>query len=117
MKKDKRKEFIEIFAEKAACNISVACKKVGISRRTFYNWYNNDEEFRTAIDDGNEAMIDLAETQLFKNIRDGKEQSIFFYLKTKGKHRGYVEQVDNRVTINPFEQLLKELPDLDKDAK
>ena len=30
---------------------------------------------------------------------------------TKGKKRGYVERVEQDVNVNPFESLIKELPD------
>ena len=39
-------------------------------------------------------MIDFAETQLQSLIKDKDKAAIFFYLKTKGKHRGYVEKYD-----------------------
>ena len=110
MKKNK-KDFVEIFEKKAACNVSAACKMFGISRRTFYNWYEKDEEFRQEIDDSNESITDMVETQLLKNIREGKENSIIFYLKTKGKNRGYGEQIDAKVEVNSFEAFLKQLPD------
>ena len=29
---------------------------------------------------------------LYKNIKDGRETSLIFYLKTKGKQRGYIEK-------------------------
>ena len=31
--------------------------------------------------------------------------------KTKMKHRGYVEKVEQDLNINPFEKLMQELPD------
>ena len=39
----------------------------------------------------NEAL-DFAETALFDQIKDGNPQSTMFYLKTKGKLRGYTER-------------------------
>ena len=46
-----------------------------------------------------EGSIDFAETMLHKNIRDGNVPSIIFYLKTKGKKRGYIEQTNFDHTI------------------
>lgn len=80
--------------EKALGNVSMTCKHVGISRETFYRWMKEDEEFKNSVDDIYEANIDFAESSLLKNIREGKETSIIFYLKTKGKQRGYVEKTE-----------------------
>jgi hypothetical protein len=37
-------------------------------------------------------MRDLAEMKLLSAIREGKTAELLFYLKTKGKKRGYVER-------------------------
>jgi len=72
-----------------------ACKKAGnISRSTYYRYMREDEEFAKAVDDIKEAQIDYVEGQLIKNISDGKETSIIFYLKSKAKKRGYAEKLD-----------------------
>ena len=105
----KQKEFLEVF-ENSSCNISVACKKFKISRQTYYVWLENTK-FKQEIKDIEESLIDYAETKLMQNIRDGKESSIFFFLKTKGKKRGYVETVEQNVSVNPFVELIKQLPD------
>lgn len=90
--KKKQKQFIEIFATKAGCNVSVTCKQLNIGRKTFYLWYNTNEEFKEQIEDARESLIDFAETKLQQNIMNGQEASIFFFLKTIGKKRGYVER-------------------------
>lgn len=72
--------------------VTTACKQVGIARSTFYEWYNNDNEFRTAVDDIQNIALDFAESQLHKQIKDGNSTATIFYLKTKGKKRGYVER-------------------------
>ena len=36
--------------------------------------------------------LDFAESQLHKQIQNGEVSSTIFYLKTKGKKRGYIER-------------------------
>jgi len=40
----KKKEFIENF-EKLIGIISTTCQKIGIDRKTYYNWMKKDEDF------------------------------------------------------------------------
>jgi hypothetical protein len=65
-------------------------KDVIIGRRTYYDWLENDPEFKKAVNEMEEISLDFVESQHYKNIEDGKEASIIFHLKTKGKKRGYV---------------------------
>jgi hypothetical protein len=88
-----KKQLIEAL-EKSLGIVTAACKEVGISRNTFYTYYNEDEEFRKAVDDINEITIDFAETQLLKKIKEGSERSILFYMKYKGRKRGYTDSLD-----------------------
>ena len=81
-------------------NISKACRIMGIDRSTHYDWYNNNPHYKQLFDDLQEGMIDLAETMLMSNIEDAKETSIIFFLKTKGKKRGYQETLET-TTITP----------------
>lgn len=108
-----QKEFITVLRN-SSCNISVACGKMNISRQTFYVWKKNNPTFAESVSELEESLIDYAETKLMENIRDGKESSIFFFLKTRGKKRGYIETVENNVNVNPFEELMKSLPDTDE---
>jgi hypothetical protein len=87
--------------EKSLGVVTTACKTAGIARVTFYEWYNNDPEFRAAVDDVENIALDFAESQLHKQIKDGEVSSTIFYLKTKGKARGYVEkqEIDQRTEI------------------
>ncbi|MBT4208981.1 hypothetical protein HOE22_11690 [Candidatus Woesearchaeota archaeon] len=72
--------------------VSTACASVGMSRTTYYKYYNEDKGFKTLVDDISDVAIDFAESKLFDLIREGNPTAIIFYLKTKGKKRGYVEK-------------------------
>ena len=71
--------------EKSLGIVTSACKQVGVSRTTYYDYYNNDEEFRKQVDDVHEIEVDFAESKLHEKIRDGSDTAIIFFLKTKGK--------------------------------
>ena len=79
-------------------NITGACAKIHISRQTYYNWMKNPE-FAQAVEDVNEANLDYAESKLLSLIRQENATAIIFYLKTKGKKRGYIERVENEVEL------------------
>ena len=90
---NKKKMFLEVFKDNAG-NISQTCEAVGINRRTFYHWIDKDEKFREVVKEVEEGLIDFVESKLMMNIKEGKETSMIFFLKTKGKHRGYVEKTE-----------------------
>lgn len=83
-----------IALEKNLGIVTAACKEVGISRDSYYDYYNNDEEFKRKVDDINEIAIDFTESQLFKKIKQGSERSILFFMKYKGRKRGYTDSMD-----------------------
>ncbi|MDD4685172.1 MAG: hypothetical protein PHD45_08065 [Bacteroidales bacterium] len=93
--------------DKSMGNISSACRTVNVSRETFYRFKREDPVFAERVTEIDESNLDFAETVLLKNIREGKETSLIFFLKTKGRDRGYVERVENDITINPFLELMK----------
>jgi hypothetical protein len=78
--------------EKSLGVVTTACKTVGISRQTHYEWLKEDEQYRKAVDDISDVALDFAESQLHKQIQNGEVSSTIFYLKTKGKKRGYIER-------------------------
>ena len=97
--------------EKKGANVSATCSALNVSRTTFYKWKNKYPKLEALLDEVDESLLDFAESKLVQNIQDGDVTSLIFFLKTKGKKRGYVEQIDNKVTISPFEELMKALPD------
>ena len=72
--------------------VTDACKKVKLSRNTFYKYLKEDPDFKAAVLELEEVALDTAESALFNQIKEGNVTSIIFYLKTKGRRRGYVER-------------------------
>ena len=73
-------------------NISKACGQTNISRTTIYDWIKKDDGFKDKVFYVNEELLDMAEDQLIKQIREGNLTATIFYLKTKGQARGYIEK-------------------------
>jgi len=92
-----RGKFLEVLAAQAG-NVAGACRAMKINRRTYYNWIDKDEVFKAAVDDITESLIDDAESQLQKLIKDGNVVAILFYLKTRAKARGYIERSETDIT-------------------
>jgi len=88
-----KKAMIEAL-EKSLGIVTTACKQVGIDRSTHYDWYKSDEDYRAAVDGISDIALDFAESQLHKQIQNGEVSSTIFYLKTKGKRRGYIEKTE-----------------------
>lgn len=81
--------------EKALGVVTTACKTAGIGRTQFYQWLKDDPDFKAQVDDISNIALDFAESQLHKQIQNGNTPATIFYLKTKGKNRGYVERTEH----------------------
>jgi len=81
--------------EKSLGVVTTACKSAGCSRETFYKYLREDEAFAVKVKDIENIALDFAESQLHKQIKDGSTASTIFYLKTKGKGRGYIERQEH----------------------
>ncbi|QDP55029.1 MAG: hypothetical protein Unbinned96contig1002_39 [Prokaryotic dsDNA virus sp.] len=86
-----KKSLIEAL-EKSLGVVTTACKIVDCNRSTFYKYYNNDSKFKAAVDELQDMTLDFVESQLHKQIKNGNTTATIFYLKTKGKKRGFVER-------------------------
>jgi hypothetical protein len=86
-----KKAMIEAL-EKSLGVVTTAAKSVGIDRSTHYKWMENDADYKAAVDSIQDIALDFAESQLHKQIQNGEVSSTIFYLKTKGKKRGYIER-------------------------
>jgi len=115
MKYDKKKiaDYADIMVKQNALITRIATA-LNISRKTFYTWCEEHPEFKEAYEDAEFHTLDTSESELHKNIQAGKEPSIFFHLKCKGKNRGYVEKelvTINNVTNGDVRQYLSDMDD------
>lgn len=51
---------------KCKCNISAACREVGISRQTHHNWLKGDPDYEQAINDLDDEMVHNMESLFYK---------------------------------------------------
>ncbi len=100
--------------EKSLGIVTTACKTVGISRQTHYNWLN-DPAYKEAVDSIADIALDFAESQLHKQISNGEVSSTIFFLKTKGKKRGYVERTEIAADVS-LNKKPSWFDDVDKEA-
>ena len=98
---DRKKEnFLTVYRAQAAI-VSKAIDAAGISRTTFHRWRREDPEFDECAAEIEEAQIDFAESKLLEAINAGDVRAITFYLKCKGKQRGWSETAQKQEPQQP----------------
>ena len=78
--------------------VTVACKQSDTPRSTYYKWLKKDEQFAKDVKEIENIALDFAESQLHTQMKDGNTSATIFYLKTKGKRRGYIERSELDLT-------------------
>ena len=90
-KSDTKKRNLLEALERSLGVVTTACKSANVARSTYYEWLKTDKEFEAEVQGIADIAIDFAESQLHKQIRDGNTTATIFFLKTKGRARGYQE--------------------------
>jgi hypothetical protein len=118
-KVDNIKENLIAALETSLGIVSTACKKVNISRETFYNYRESDPIFAKRVDDIRYLCLDFVESKLFKLVNDENPAAIMFFLKCKGKDRGYTEkqsiEISGSITAQRTPLQFFETPEDDED--
>ena len=99
IKQLKKEQLLEALVKSLGI-VSTACLNVGMSRTTYYKYYNEGGQFKDQVDDISNIAIDFAESKLFDLIKEGNIAAVIFYLKTKGKKRGYIEKQEIEIDGN-----------------
>lgn len=79
--------------------ITVICDRLGCSRTTFYRYLELRLAIRQAYEEECERALDMAETALLRLVRSGEFRAVSFYLKCKGRARGYTEKSEAVLTV------------------
>lgn len=82
------------------CNgfVSNAARMLKVNRRTLFNYFQHSPRLKEVLEEERGVFLDIAELKLLELVRAGKERPLIFFLRTKGKHRGYTYKPDP----NPF---------------
>ena len=114
----RKKAFLKVAALNRG-NITKSIIAANVGRRTFYNWIDQDPEFAAQFDDVLESLLDFVMDQalaLISGIPELDEKGkllryklkpdpnmIQFYLRTRGRSRGFTEHSELGVAAHiPF---------------
>jgi len=75
---------------------------------TVTNYISRHDELKEVEIQCVEDHLDIAESKLFQHIEDGNIPSLLFYLKCKGKGRGYIER-EQGISEEAFRRALEQL--------
>ncbi len=109
MAKNYTKQEIKQAIEGSGGIVSAIAKKLGCEWHTAEKYVNKYRETKEALSGEFERTLDLAESKLIANIKEGRETSLIFFLKTRGKKRGYIETLQTEEIGKPFGELMKKL--------
>jgi hypothetical protein len=82
--------------------ISRAARLLQVAPWNLSKFLSKDKQLKQLLTSVAEADIDFAESRLKDKIRMGDNTAIIFYLKCKGRHRGWIDvQTDKRKEQSP----------------
>ncbi|OHA34621.1 MAG: hypothetical protein A3A22_02080 [Candidatus Taylorbacteria bacterium RIFCSPLOWO2_01_FULL_45_34b] len=90
--------------------IEQSCQKVGVTRMTVFRWTTASKRFAQEVDDalreGREFVSDIAETQMFSLISQGKSEMIKYFLSHNNAR--YRDRLELSGTVNTKDEPLTE---------
>ena len=72
--------------------MALAAQRLGCSYKTVQRRVSGSTKLQAKLAEICDCKLDVAEAALMKAVRDGAAWAVCFYLKCKGKQRGYVER-------------------------
>ena len=114
----KKEYMIEVLGNQLGI-VMVACKQVGISRKTHYQWLKKDPKYVEAVANAKLDTKDIGEHYLLKLMKEGNQAATIFFNKTQNKDRGYGDHVEmehsGKVETNTFNLIVKSEEEIKSD--
>ena len=89
-----QKKALETALRECDGNITATSRRMKVTRKAVYEAIQR-YNLQHVLDECREELLDVAENSLHTLIRDGHASSVFFYLRTMGRDRGYSERVES----------------------
>jgi hypothetical protein len=93
-REDRAQKIIKAIRESKGL-LTLAAAKAGVSYWTVWKYAQDFPSVKQAVEESKEDMLDIAEGKLFQAINSGNMTAIIFFLKTRGKDRGYIERTEH----------------------
>lgn len=108
-------QFIRLLYLHKGCLADVA-NAIGINHNSVCNRINRNPRIKNALDTIRERLLDRSEQKLLKAAHKKEDlQAIIFHLKSKGKHRGYGDELKvGNVPGQKFQITVTEREKIDK---
>jgi hypothetical protein len=90
-----KRELLDVMQQNGGMSYASA-KAIGVPYKTVHYWMQNDPDFMKEYEEIKERILDRMEMELIQRATMNKDRDacLLFYLKTRGKHRGYVERTE-----------------------
>jgi len=85
----------------AGGTLTAAALKLGCARCTVHEYIERYPALRDVLSEARESSVDLAESKLIEAVEAGNITAIIFFLKTRGKSRGYIERSEHDPQRDP----------------
>jgi hypothetical protein len=111
----KKLQFLNVYVK--VKNPAVVCGSLGIPRRTFYAWLEQDKRFKEAFDHVNWITIGFLATEATKRAEDGSDHLLEFLLKAydpvyREKVSAELEKTEiDRIVVTLVDALRSNIPD------
>jgi hypothetical protein len=100
----KKEKFIDAY-QKTNGNITDSASIAEISRGTYYNWLESDNDFAMAILDSEANLNDEIRQVLISKAAEGDMTAVIFYLKNR--HPDFKQQPSTAIQVN-FNKILSD---------